>query len=101
MKLYIRRPEAVKSVNTAIIVFVYMSLIKERARGRTYVRTSYVRTYVRTHFELIFQNYAVDRQPLFCTFCARAQNVSKQSCHLGPSGPNGKIREKISNELKQ
>ena len=52
----------------------------------------------RTLFELIYHNtpiYAVDRQPLFCTFCARAQNVSKQSCHLGPSGPNGKIREKI------
>ena len=52
----------------------------------------------RTLFELIYYNtpiYAVDRQPLFCTFCARAQNVSKQSCHLGPSGPNGKIREKI------
>ena len=39
--------------------------------------------------------YAVDRQPLFCTFCARAQNVSKQSCHLGPSGQNGKIRGKF------
>ena len=50
------------------------------------------RTDGRTLFELI---YAVDRQPLFCTFCARAQNVSKQSFHLGPSGPNGKIREKI------
>ena len=52
----------------------------------------------RTLFELIYHNnpiYAVDRQPLFCTFCARAQNASKQSCHLGPSGPNGKIREKI------
>ena len=57
-----------------------------------------LRAYVRTLFELIYHNtpiYAVDRQPLFCTFCARAQNVSKQSCHLGPSGPNGKIREKI------
>ena len=57
-----------------------------------------LRAYVRTLFELIFHNtpiYAVDRQPLFCTLCARAQNVSKQSCHLGPSGPNGKIREKI------
>ena len=56
------------------------------------------RTDGRTLFELIYHNtpiYAVDRQPLFCTFCARAQNVSKQSCHLGPSGPNGKIREKI------
>ena len=55
------------------------------------------RTDGRTLFELIYHNtpiYAVDRQPLFCTFCARAQNVSKQSCHLGPSGPNGKIREK-------
>ena len=53
----------------------------------------------RTLFELIYHKtpiYAVDRQPLFCTFCARAQNVSKQSCHLGPSGLNGKIREKIS-----
>ena len=53
----------------------------------------------RTLFELIYHNtpiYAVDRQPLFCTFCARAQNVSKQSCHLGPSGPNGKIREKMN-----
>ena len=78
-------------IPSKVIVFVYMiSLIKERGR-----------TYVRTLFELIFQTYAVDRQPLFCTFCARAQNVSKQSCHLGPSGPNGKIREKISNELKQ
>ena len=57
-----------------------------------------MRAYGRTLFELIYHNtpiYAVDRQPLFCTFCARAQNVSKQSCHLGPSGPNGKIREKI------
>ena len=57
------------------------------------------RTDGRTLFELIYHNtpiYAVDRQPLFCTFCARAQNVSKQSCHLGPSGPNGKIREKIN-----
>ena len=56
------------------------------------------RTDGRTLFELIYHIipiYAVDRQPLFCTFCARAQNVSKQSCHLGPSGPNGKIREKI------
>ena len=54
----------------------------------------------RTLFELIYHDtpiYAVDRQPLFCTFCARAQNVSKQSCHLGPSGPNGKIREKMKN----
>ena len=54
------------------------------------------RTDGRTLFELIYHKtpiYAVDRQPLFCTFCARAQNVSKQSCHLGPSGPNGKIRE--------
>ena len=36
-----------------------------------------LRAYVRTLFELIFHNtpiYAVDRQPLFCTFCARAQN---------------------------
>ena len=59
---------------------------------------AYGRTDGRTIFELIYHNtpiYAVDRQPLFCTFCARAQNVSKQSCHLGPSGPNGKIREKI------
>ena len=57
-----------------------------------------MRAYGRTLFELIYHKtpiYAVDRQPLFCTFCARAQNVSKQSCHLGPSGPNGKIREKI------
>ena len=57
-----------------------------------------MRAYGRTLFELIYHNtpiYAVDRQPLFCTFCARAQNVSKQSCHLGPSGPNDKIREKI------
>ena len=57
-----------------------------------------LRAYGRTLFELIYHKtpiYAVDRQPLFCTFCARAQNVSKQSCHLGPSGPNGKIREKI------
>ena len=49
-----------------------------------------------TPFELIYHNtpiYAVDRQPLFCTFCARAQNMSKQSCHLGP---NGKVQEKIS-----
>ena len=59
---------------------------------------AYVRTDGRTLFELIYHktpNCAVDRQPLFYTFCARAQNVSKQSCHLGPSGPNGKIREKI------
>ena len=59
---------------------------------------AYVRTDGRTLFELMYHItpiYAVDRQPLFCTFCARAQNVSKQSCHLGPSGPNGKIREKI------
>ena len=58
-----------------------------------------MRAYGRTLFELIYHKtpiYAVDRQPLFCTFCARAQNVSKQSCHLGPSGPNGKIREKIT-----
>ena len=56
------------------------------------------RTDGRTLFELIYHKnpiYAVDCQPLFCTFCARAQNVSKQSCHLGPSGPNGKIRENI------
>ena len=69
--------------------YTWLNLIKEQAnkiaRGRTL-------------FELIYHNtpiYAVDRQPLFCTFCARAQNVSKQSCHLGPSGPNGKIRGKI------
>ena len=65
---------------------------------------AYVRTYVRTLFELIYHKtpiYAVDRQPLFCTFCARAQNVSKQSCHLGPSGPNGKIREKMHKHLAQ
>ena len=60
------------------------------------------RTDGRTLFELIYHKtpiYAVGRQPLFCTFCARAQNVSKQSCHLGPSGPNGKIREKIVSEM--
>ena len=69
---------------------------------RAYVRTD-ARTYGRTLFKLIYHNtpiYAVDRQPLFCTFCARAQNVSKQSCHLGPSGPNGKIREKIETYLQ-
>ena len=54
----------------------------------------------RTLSELIYHNnpiYAVDRQPLLYTFCARAQNVSKQSCHLGP---NGKIREKMARYLK-
>jgi len=32
---YIRRPEAVKSVNTAIIVFVYMIKFDKGARART------------------------------------------------------------------
>ena len=71
--------------------YTWLNLIKEH--------NLCARTDGRTLFELIYHNtpiYAVDRQPLFCTFCARAQNVSKQSCHLGPSGPNGKIREKIS-----
>ena len=27
----------------------------------------------------------VDHQPLFCTFCARAQNVLKRPCNLGPN----------------
>ena len=40
---YIRRPEAVKSVNTVIIVFVYMTKFDKGACARTYVRT-YVRT---------------------------------------------------------
>ena len=70
--------------------YTWLNLIKEH--------NSCARTYGWTLFELIYHVtpiYAVDRQPLFCTFCARAQNVSKQSCHLGPSGPNGKIREKM------
>ena len=33
------------------------------------------RMYGRKIYDLIFQNYAVDREPLFCTFSARAQNV--------------------------
>ena len=73
--------------------YTWLNLIKEH--------NLCARTDGRTLFELIYHNtpiYAVDRQPLFCTFCARAQNVSKQSCHLGPSGPNGKIREKISRQ---
>ena len=73
-----------------IIVIVYIIMFDKGACAPTCARTD-----GRTLFELIIQIYAVDRQPLFCTFCARAQNVSKQSCHLGPSGPNGKIREKI------
>ena len=59
---HIRRPEAVKSVNTAIIYIVFVYMIKFDKGA-----------YVRTHFELIFQNYAVDRQPLFCSFSARAK----------------------------
>ena len=28
----------------------------------------------------------VDRQRLFCNFCARTQKISKQHCHFGPFG---------------
>ena len=42
----------------------------------------------------------VDRQILFCTFCARAQNAFGHPWHLGPLGPSGKGREKIISEVK-
>ena len=86
---YILQPEAVKTYNCNRMYII--ELIKERAHGRTDGQTDRG-----TLFELIFQNYAVNRQPLSCTYCARAQNVSQQSCHLGP---NGKIREKMQHLL--
>ena len=58
-----------------------------------------VLTAVQTLFELIFHNiliWAVDHQPLFCTFSAHAQNLSKQSSHLGPKCPNGKLQDLIT-----
>ena len=55
---YIRRPEAVKSVNTAIIVFVYMIKFDKGAGARTNV------THERTHdINLVytFSNHPLDR----------------------------------------